>query len=175
VVTLERQDGARVECRPANHPHMSAFTSHQREIAEGDVLRFTNNDYRAGVTNGERATVLAVDADRLLVEKPDGMRLALRPSDPLCVEHGYCQTVHAAQGKTCERILIEAPANDAMGNEASYYVAISRATHEATLYTDDAQRLPEMLSREDVKSAALEVVAQTREQGEGRQAQALER
>jgi conjugative relaxase-like TrwC/TraI family protein len=175
VVTLEREDGARVEWRPANQPHMSAFTGHQREIAEGDVVRFTNNDHRAGFINGERATVLAVDADRLLVEKPDGMRLALRPSDPLYVEHGYCQTVHAAQGKTCERILIEAPASNAMGNEASYYVAISRATHEATLYTDDAQRLPDVLSREDVKSAALEVSGSTRERGEERQAEALAR
>lgn len=174
VVTLERKDGMRVEWRPVNQPHMSAFTSHQREIAEGDVLRFTNNDYRAGIVNGERATVLAVDADRLLVEKSDGMRLALRTDAPLYVEHGYCQTVHAAQGKTCERILIEAPANNAMGNEASYYVAISRATHEATLYTDDAQRLPEVLSREDVKSAALEVVAQTREHCEAHQAETLE-
>ncbi len=52
-----------------------------------------------------------------------------------------------------------------MGNEASYYVAISRATHQATLYTDDAQRLPEVLSREDLKSAALDVQAQTLERG----------
>ncbi len=177
VVTLERQDGVRVEWRPANQPHMSAFTEHQREIAVGDVLRFTHNDYRAGIVNGERATVLAVEPgnDRLLVEKTDGMRLALRTDAPLYVEHGYCQTVHAAQGKTCERVLVEAPASGAMGNEASYYVAISRATHQATLYTDDAQRLPEVLSREDVKSAALEVQAQTGEKSEGRQRDALAR
>lgn len=168
VVTLERQDGVRVPWRPANQPHMSAFTAHQREIAEGDVLRFTNNDHRSGIVNGERAVVLLVEPtqDRLLVEKSDGTRLALRTQAPLYVEHGYCQTVHAAQGKTCERILIEAPTDGAMGNEASYYVAISRATHQATLYTDDAQRLPEVLSREDLKSAALDVQAQTLERGD---------
>ncbi len=167
VVTLERQDGVRVAWRPANHPHMSAFTEHLREIAEGDVLRFTNNDHRLGIVNGERAVVLLVEPtqDRLLVEKSDGTRLALRTQAPLYVEHGYCQTVHAAQGKTCERILIEAPTEGAMGNEASYYVAISRATHQATLYTDDAQRLPEVLSREDLKSAALDVQGQTLERG----------
>jgi ATP-dependent exoDNAse (exonuclease V) alpha subunit len=167
VVTLERQDGVRVPWRPANQPHMSAFTEHQREIAEGDVLRFTNNDHRSGIVNGERAVVLLVEPtqDRLLVEKSDGTRLALRTQAPLYVEHGYCQTVHAAQGKTCERILIEAPTEGAMGNKASYYVAISRATHQATLYTDDAQRLPEVLSREDLKSAALDVHAQTLERG----------
>ncbi|MDP2677330.1 MAG: MobF family relaxase [Rhodoferax sp.] len=159
VVTLERQDGVRVSWRPANQPHMSAFTEHQREIAEGDVLRFTNNDHRVGIVNGERAVVLLVESaqDRLLVEKSDGTRLALRTQAPLYVEHGYCQTVHAAQGKTCERIMIEAPASGAMGNESSYYVAISRATHEAVIYTDDRDRLPEILSRADEKAAALDL------------------
>jgi conjugative relaxase-like TrwC/TraI family protein len=159
VVTLERQDGVRVPWRPANQPHMSAFTEHQREISEGDVLRFTNNDHRLGIVNGERAAVLLVETaqDRLLVEKSDGTRLALRTQAPLYVEHGYCQTVHAAQGKTCERILIEAPARGAMGNESSYYVAISRATHEAIIYTDDREQLPITLARLDEKSAALDL------------------
>jgi conjugative relaxase-like TrwC/TraI family protein len=165
VVTLERQDGVRVPWRPANQPHMSAFTEHQREIAEGDVLRFTNNDHRSGIVNGERAVVLSVEPtqDRLLVEKSDGTRLALRTQAPLYVEHGYCQTVHAAQGKTCERILIEAPARGAMGNESSYYVAISRATHEAVIYTDDREQLPITLSRLDEKSAALDLNPSTTE------------
>jgi ATP-dependent exoDNAse (exonuclease V) alpha subunit len=65
--------------------------------------------------------------------------------------------VHSAQGQTCERVLIEAPASGAMGNEASYYVAVSRASHEVVIYTDDAQRLPEMLGREDIKTSALEL------------------
>ncbi|MBC7618782.1 MAG: conjugative relaxase [Candidatus Saccharibacteria bacterium] len=159
VVTLERQDGVRVPWHPANQLHMSAFIEYQRELAEGDVLRFTNNDSRSGIVNGERAVVLLVEPaqDRLLVEKSDGTRLALRTQEPLYVEHGYCQTVHAAQGKTCERILIEAPARGAMGNESSYYVAISRATHEAVIYTDDREQLPITFARLDEKSAALDL------------------
>lgn len=78
-------------------------------------------------------------------------------TEPLYLEYGYCQTVHAAQGQTCERILIEAPTTGGIGNESSYYVAISRATHAAILYTDDAQRLPEVLSRTDQKAAALDL------------------
>jgi len=157
VVTLERADGRRVEWRPVNQPHMSSFKRHERELASGDVVRFTNNDYRQGFVNGERATVLAVEPDRLLLEKLDGSRLALDPGKPMYLEHGYCQTVHAAQGQTCERVLIEAPATSGAGNEASHYVAISRATYEVVIYTDDAQRLPEKLSREDGKTAALDI------------------
>ena len=54
-----------------------------------------------------------------------------------------------------------------MGNEASYYVAISRATHAAVIYTDDAQRLPEILMRADEKSAALDVETSGLDRGVG--------
>lgn len=104
-------------------------------------------DY-AALTSAERAATL---------EKLDGSRLVLDPDKPLYLEHGYCQTVHAAQGQTCERVLIESPAASGAGNESSHYVAISRATHEVRIYTDDAQRLPETLSREYGKTAALDL------------------
>jgi conjugative relaxase-like TrwC/TraI family protein len=139
----------------------------------GDVVRFTHNDHRAGIVNGERATVASIDIEqgRIVLDKPDSTHLAQRLDGPLYLDHGYAQTVHAAQGQTCERILIDAPASSATNNESAYYVAISRATHEARLYTDDAQRLPEALSREDGKTAALEVQANAK--GEDRQAMAL--
>jgi conjugative relaxase-like TrwC/TraI family protein len=174
VVTLERADGQRVEWRPVNQPHLVAFTEQQRELAAGDVVRFTHNDHRAGIVNGERATVASIDTEqgRIVLDKPDGTRLAQRLDGPLYLDHGYAQTVHSAQGQTCERILIDAPAGSATNNESAYYVAISRATHEAKLYTDDAQRLPEALSREDGKTAALEVDG-GKAKGEDRQAMAL--
>ena len=174
VVTLERADGQRVEWRPVNQPHLVAFTEQQRELAAGDVVRFTHNDHRAGIVNGERATVASIDVEqgRIVLDKPDGTRLAQRIDGPLYLDHGYAQTVHSAQGQTCERILIDAPAGSATNNESAYYVSISRATHEAKLYTDDAQRLPEALSREDGKTAALEVDG-GKAKGEDRQAMAL--
>lgn len=174
VVTLEREDGQRVEWRPVNQPHLVAFTEQPRELAPGDVVRFTHNDHRNGIVNGERATVASIDLEqgRIVLDKPDGTRLAQRLDGPLYLDHGYAQTVHSAQGQTCERILIDAPAGSATNNESAYYVAISRATHEAKLYTDDAQRLPEALSREDGKTAALEVDG-GKVKGEDRQAMAL--
>jgi hypothetical protein len=42
-------------------------------------------------------------------------------------------------------------------------VAISRAAHEARIYTDDAQRLHEVLGKVDGKTAALELGAKASE------------
>lgn len=162
VVTLERMDGARVEWRPVNQPNMSAYSEAQRELAQGDAIRFTENDYRRGIVNGERATVMAHDSVNqvLTVEKPDGTRITLDADKPLHLDHGYCQTVHSAQGQTCERVMIEAEASNTSGSESLYYVAVSRAEHEAVIYTDDKEALPEAMSRADEKTAALDVQAE---------------
>jgi ATP-dependent exoDNAse (exonuclease V) alpha subunit len=142
-----------------NLPHLAVFIEQQRELAVGDFVRFTQNDHRAGIVNGERATIVNIDVEqgRIVMDKSDGTRIAQRLDAPLYLEHGYAQTVHSAQGKTCERIFIDAQASSATNNESAYYVAISRATHFAKLYTDDALRLPDMLAREDGKTTALEI------------------
>lgn len=75
----------------------------------------------------------------------------------MMLDHGYCLTVHAAQGQTCERVLVEADTKSLTSNESSYYVGISRARESATIYTDDRETLPEALSRSDTKSAALDI------------------
>lgn len=38
-----------------------------------------------------------------------------------------------------------------------YYVAISRARYEATIYTNSRSELPEALNREAIKTAALDI------------------
>ena len=97
-------------------------------------------DRRAGIVNGERATVVAIDAEqgRILPDKADRTHLAQRLDGPL---------------------YLDAPASSVTNNESAYCVAISRATHEAKISTGDALRLPEVLGREDGKTAALEVQA----------------
>lgn len=170
VVTLQLASGREVEWRPPNQPYVSCFTETERELAAGDIVRFNHNDRRTRIVNGERATVAAInrEAGSIVLDRHDGSRLVLPASGPLHLEHGYAQTVHSAQGQTCERVLIDAPVTSATTHESAYYVAISRATHSATLYTDDASRLPEALSRSDSKTAALDL------QPDGRGSERLE-
>jgi conjugative relaxase-like TrwC/TraI family protein len=158
-VTLERTDGATVEWRPAVQPNMTAYRETARELAVGDAVRLTANDHARGIVNGERAVVTGIDAERQAVTltKSDGKPLLLDAAKPLHVDHGYCSTVHAAQGQTADRVLIEADTRSATANESSYYVAISRARDGVTIYTDDKAMLPEAMGREDSKSAALDV------------------
>jgi conjugative relaxase-like TrwC/TraI family protein len=158
-VTLERSDGGRVQWRPALQHNMNAYRENPRELSVGDQVRLTANDYARGMINGDHATVTAIDQERQTVDiqKADGSAITLDASKPMHLDHGYCSTVHAAQGQTCERVLIEADTRSATANESSYYVAISRAREEVAIYTDDKELLPEAMGREDAKDAALDV------------------
>ncbi len=158
-ITLQREDGARVAWRPTTMPHVAVFQEALRELAVGDRVRFTANDYGHQVINGDTGTVKATENDgsRLHIEKADGSLVALDSNAPLYLDHGYCTTVHAAQGQTCERVLVDADIKSAMASESLYYVAISRARSEVAIYTDDRELLPEAMARKDEKTAALDI------------------
>jgi conjugative relaxase-like TrwC/TraI family protein len=159
IVTLERGDGQQVQWRPAVQTNMMAYREASRELSIGDQVRFTANDHTREVVNGGRATVISIDFElqTVTLQKAGVGEITLDASRPLHLDHGYCSTVHSAQGQTAERILIEADTKSATANESAFYVAISRARSEATIYTDDKALLPDAMGREDIKYAALDV------------------
>ena len=92
-----------------------------------------------------------------------GRQVWLDGTKPLLIDYGYCTTLYAAQGQTCERVLIDADANSLTANRSSFYVAISRARQTARIYTDDREMLPLAMSRELERESALELVAEREE------------
>ena len=159
TVVLKREDGTTVGWHPANMPHATAYVVVAREIAVGDLVRITANDYSRKLINGDFATVAAVGRDTKLISltKSNGEMGTLDSSKPLHIEHGYCTTVHSAQSKTCERILADADVSSAMASESLYYTFLSRARSEVRIYTDDLELLPASMSRNSEKSLALDV------------------
>ena len=163
-VTLERMIGGTVDWRPAVQTNMTAYRETTRELSVGDSVRLTANNHAQGIVNGERAMVSGIDAERQTVTltRIDGDPLTLDTTKPLHLDHGYCSTVHSAQGQTADRVLIDADTLSMTTSESSYYVAISRAREEATIYTDDKESLPTAIERSDEKTAALDVQRQER-------------
>lgn len=162
-ITLRRQDGQLVQWRPTAMPNVTVHRAGHREVAVGDRIRFMANDYSLGVVNGQAGTVESIDiaARELKVDIGVERKLTLDMDRPLRVDHAYCTTVHAAQGQTCDRVLLDADVSGAMANQSLYYVAISRARHGVTLYTDDKELLPRAMSRLDIKHAALDLHRQS--------------
>lgn len=164
-ITLARSDGEHVQWLPAVQTNLIAYRENVRELSEGDAVRLTANNHAQDLVNGDRATVMKIDPDKHTVDlrKANGDMITMDTSKPLHMDYGYCSTVHSAQGQTTERVLIEADTRSATANESLYYVAISRARSEVTIYTDDKAMLPEAMGRTDVKEAALDVRQKDRE------------
>lgn len=113
-----------------------------QRFAAGDRVVIRRNDLGAGVHNGDRARVLAVDARRLqMVVVVDGRqaptelaaRVLLRRTehgDPP-IAHGYAVTGHVAQGMTVDRTFVLA--GPAISREWAY-AALSRGRAENCIY-----------------------------------------
>ena len=68
-------------------------------------------------------------------------------------------TSHSSQGATADRVLVRVDteqAHDQLVNSRLAYVSVSRGRFDAQIYTNDAQKLGEELSRDVSKQSALE-------------------
>jgi UvrD-like helicase C-terminal domain len=74
-------------------------------------------------------------------------------------DHGYAVTSHSSQGLTAERVMVNLDSHVHIDliNKRFAYVAVSRGSHDAHIYTDNASSLVSKLSHDVVKSSALQV------------------
>lgn len=152
AITLASPDGQSVDwrLRQWGAGKVEVFETKPIELQAGDRVQFTRNDREAGRINGLGGTVTGVDADRNMatVKLNNGQEQKLDLADPrdAHLRHGWVQTAHAAQGQTSERVLVHADSRSAnLVDPKMLYVALSRATGEAVVVTDNRERLVGML------------------------------
>jgi ATP-dependent exoDNAse (exonuclease V) alpha subunit len=68
-------------------------------------------------------------------------------------------TSHSSQGQTADRVLIhvDTDKSELLVNNRFAYVSVSRAQHDAHIYTNDGSKLHRSLSRETSQRTATEV------------------
>ncbi len=73
-------------------------------------------------------------------------------------DHGYAVTSHSSQGLTSERVLVnmDTQVHPELINRRFAYVSVSRASHDAQIFTNDAANLAESLSSDVSKTSALD-------------------
>ncbi|MBU2764753.1 relaxase domain-containing protein [Acidithiobacillus ferrivorans] len=116
-------------------------TKETREIAMGERIRFTRNDYSLDVRNGTTATVTGFEQRNgqtfLMVETDGGKAVQFQASGADAFtdfDYAYATTVHKSQGMTVEDThLLVTPGVD---REWSY-VGLSRARGEAHVYLSE--------------------------------------
>lgn len=67
------------------------------------------------------------------------------------LDHGYAVTSYSSRGQTADRVLInvdtELGAKDLLNNRMAY-VSVSRGAHDAQIFTNDREKLPQALGHD---------------------------
>jgi conjugative relaxase-like TrwC/TraI family protein len=163
-LTVEKANGDLATYDPRRLTGVSVYQELQREFSVGDRIQFTAPDKSLGVANRDMAAIEAIHSDgRLSVRLDDDRRIEFNPKEHRHLDHGYAVTSHSSQGLTAERVLVHADTSvhPDLLNSRFAYVSVSRASHHATLFTDDMARLCPQLGAEVSKTSALEIVPAT--------------
>jgi len=160
LLSVELPDRSSVTYDPRRLQGVNVFREVDREFAMGDRIQFGAPNKDLGVANRDLGTITAINSDRVWV-KMDGKTeriVAFDPGEFRQFDHGYAVTSHSSQGLTSGRVLanIDTDSSRNLINDRLAYVAISRASDDARIYTNNAETLGERLATDISKTAAID-------------------
>ena len=159
-LTVDKGNGDLATYNPRRLTGVSVYQEMQREFSVGDRIQFTAPDKSLGVANRDLATIETIRPDgRVSARLDDRRQIEFDAGEHRHFDHGYAVTSHSSQGLTAERVLVHADTSvhPDLLNSRFGYVSISRASHEATLFTDDMSKLGPQLAADVSKTSALEI------------------
>jgi conjugative relaxase-like TrwC/TraI family protein len=119
--------------------HKTIYRESGFPIAVGDQLRWTKNDRANGIRNGQTFTIASIDMNGdAEVLNSDGSISQLNLKGHQYLDYAWVSTTYSAQGKTADRVLA---LTDTMTSRESFYVAVSRAKYDLTIYASDRAEL----------------------------------
>jgi conjugative relaxase-like TrwC/TraI family protein len=160
LLTVQKDDGATVTYNPARLYGVNVYRELEREFAIGDRLSFTAPSKALGVANRDLGTVQQIGDDgQLTVKMDNGKSVSFDANTMPHVDHGYAVTSHSSQGLTADRVLVNIDTNThpELINPRFAYVSVSRAAHDAQIYTNAASSLTASLSQAVTKTSAIDL------------------
>jgi ATP-dependent exoDNAse (exonuclease V) alpha subunit len=160
TLTVEREDGQTVTYDPKRLKGANVYQEVTREFATGDRIRFTAPDKQLEVNNRDLATIVKLEGGQITVQMDTkgGRFVTFDPAKMRSFDHGYAVTSHSSQGLTEGRVIanIDTDSSRSLINTRLAYVAISRASEDARIYTNDGEALGTRLATEISKTAAVD-------------------
>ncbi|MDD9993369.1 MAG: AAA family ATPase, partial [Rhodospirillales bacterium] len=150
-VVLAHPDGKPRRIRPAGpiRYRFDVYETREIELRAGDRIRWTRNDRKRTLINGEKAEVTEIARGRVRLRLEDGRAISLKEDDPQLrhIDHAWSTTVHGAQGSTAEGVIaVLDSSHRALTDQSTFYVEISRARDNAVVLTDNLEQLVEVLA-----------------------------
>lgn len=154
-LTVKAADGATITFSP-KEATLSVYQTRRDELAVGDLVKITRNDASLDLANGERFKVARATRESITLSSAQ-RTVTLPAGKPLHVDHAYVTTVHSSQGLTENRVIYDIQTASRTTKRDVFYVAISRARHDAHIFTNSIKQLPAAISRPSIKGAALDL------------------
>jgi ATP-dependent exoDNAse (exonuclease V) alpha subunit len=164
TLTVSLEGGSTVTYDPRRLRGVNVFWEIEREFAAGERVQFTAPNKDLGVANRDLGTVVSLE-DGQMTLRMDGKTARMVTFDTAefrQFDHGYAVTSHSSQGLTASRVLAHIDTDSSRGliNDRLAYVAISRASEDARIYTNDAETLGQRLASDITKTSALTIPEQ---------------
>ena len=153
-------DGELVTYDPSRLRGISAYREIEREFAIGDRVQLTAPNRDLQVANRDLGTLQEFrrPTDESRCAWTAARDVSFDPQEMRHFDHGYAVTSHSSQGLTSERVLVnmDTEVHPELINGRFAYVSVSRASHDAQIFTNDAANLAESLSKDVSKTSAIE-------------------
>jgi molybdopterin-guanine dinucleotide biosynthesis protein len=160
ALTVELENGSSVTYDPRRLRGVQVFRETEREFAAGDRIQITSTNRELGVANRDLGTITGIQNGQMSV-RMDGKAertISFDTAEFRQFDHGYAVTSHSSQGLTAGRVLAHFDTDGAHSliNTRLAYVAISRASDDARVYTNNAETLGQRLATDISKTAAVD-------------------
>ncbi|HEY0762989.1 MAG TPA: MobF family relaxase [Pyrinomonadaceae bacterium] len=166
-ITVQLKDGQQITYNPKRLSGVSVYKEATRQFAVGDRIQFRAPFEQVKVKNTELGTVINIAQGEFTVAVSGDRIISFNPERFPHLDHGYAVTSYSSQGKTMDRVLVNAETTetDLLVNQRMAYVAVSRARFDVRIYTDSAADLGSALARRKDKTMALEALQKVQHSG----------
>lgn len=143
---------------------VEVFKEEERNLSAGDKIVWMRTNKQSGVLSAEVSKVTAIQGCQVSILADDKREHTFDASLPSQMnwDHGYALTTYSTQGGTYNTVLgfFETSRKQLM-NLKTFLVTITRPVNELKLYTDDKQKLQELVTnKRGDKLSSLEVIGQ---------------
>lgn len=160
-ITVQKADGNSVAYDPSRVKGVAIYSPELRSFAEGERVQFTAPWKEKSISGRDMGTITRLDEQgNVTVKLDDSNRtVSWNLRDNKHVDYAYAMTSHSSQGATVDRAVIHIDTGDTrvrgLIDQTLAYVATSRPRYDAQIFTDDADRLANALSRKHENATAL--------------------
>jgi ATP-dependent exoDNAse (exonuclease V) alpha subunit len=158
LLTVEKANHELAIYDPRRLTGVSVYQEIDRNFSIGERIQFTAPDKSLGVANRDLAFIESIHPDgRVIAGLSDSRRIEFNAREHPHFDHGYAVTSHSSQGLTAERVLVHADTSvhPDLLNSRFAYVSVSRASHDAIVFTDDLTKLVPQIETDVSKTSAL--------------------